>query len=237
MTDVRFRCLAIAWLLCGPAVAACSGGASTANAGKGGPGATGGPGAGGSGGATGSGGTAGGTSGGGAACKGIDVAVTAATASGAPVALTIDATASGCTIARDFAGTNYEAFPGWGADVSMNAFQKTAFATAGMQLFRYPGGEPAEWSDLLMTGTCTDGSAANWSSPGYTALWTFAKSAGVGTLMLQTNPTTQWCGSGSQDASGAHAAALASDAAAHGVSAVFEIGNEPDIGGDRKSVV
>lgn len=169
--------------------------------------------------------------GGGAACKGIDVKVTAPTASGAAVELTIDATGSGCAIAPDFVGTNFEAFSGWGADISMNAFQKTALSAGGMQLLRYPGGEPAEWSDLLMTGACSDGSTANWGSPPYTALWTFAKSAGVHSLMLQTNPTTQWCGAGNQDASGTHAAAIASDAAAHGVSAVFEIGNEPDIGG------
>jgi hypothetical protein len=241
MMDRRFRCLAIACLLCGPAAGACSGGAGTSHAGNGGAGATGGSSmgaqggsaAGGSsgGGATGAGGSSGATTGGGSACKGIDVKVTSATASGAPVDLTIDATATGCSIAADFAGTNYEAFSGWGADISMNAFQKTAFATAGLQLFRYPGGEPAEWSDLLMTGTCMDGSTANWGSPAYTALWSFAKSAGVGTLMLQTNPTTQWCGNGSQDASGTHAAALASDAAAHGVNAIFEIGNEPDISG------
>jgi hypothetical protein len=49
--------------------------------------------------------------------------------------------------------------------------------------------------------------------------------------MLQTNPTTQYCGTGNQDSSGAHAAAIASDASAHGVTAVFEIGNEPDLGG------
>jgi hypothetical protein len=236
MTDRRFLCLAIACLLCGPATAACSGGGgATGTGGAGGTGGAAGAGAqGGSavGGSTGGGtGTGGVTTGGGSACKGIDVKVTAATASGAPVDVTIDATASGCTIAADFAGTNYEAFSGWGADISMNAFQKTAFTAAGMQMFRYPGGEPAEWSDLLMTGTCMDGSTANYGSPAYTALWTFARSAGVRSLMLQTNPTTQWCGSGSQDASGAHAAALASDAATHGVSAVFEIGNEPDIGG------
>jgi hypothetical protein len=146
------------------------------------------------------------------------------------VAVTIDATSAGCTIAPDFAGTNYEAFPGWGADVSMNAFQKQAFQAAGTQLFRYPGGEPGNWIDLLMTGKCSDNMSTNWNAPAYTSLWTFAQSAGVHSLMLQTNPTTQWCADGSQDASGAHAAALAKDAAAKGVKAVFEIGNEPDLG-------
>jgi hypothetical protein len=140
--------------------------------------------------------------------------------------------ASSCALAPDFAGTNYEAFAGWGADVSMNAFQKQAFQASGMQMFRYPGGEPAEWTDLLMTGACTDGSAANWGSPPYTSLWTFAQSAGLYSLMLQTNPTTQYCVTGAlQDASGTHAAALATDAASDGVRAVFEVGNEPDIAG------
>ena len=113
----------------------------------------------------------------------------------------------------------------------MGAFQRQAFQAAGVQLFRYPGGEPGEWADLLMTGKCTDNSSANWGAPPYVSLWTFAQSAGVPSLMLQTNPTTQYCGSGSQDSSGTHAAAIASDVASHGVSAVYEIGNEPDIGG------
>jgi hypothetical protein len=163
--------------------------------------------------------------------------VTTVTASGAPVSIMVDVAGGGaCTVAPDFAGTNFEAFQMWGADVSMSAFQKQAFEAAGTNLFRYPGGEPGEWVDLLMTGSCAapDGGAsaasANWGSPAYTSLWTFAASAGLRSLMLQTNPTTQWCGAGPQDASGAHAAALASDAAAHGVKAVFEVGNEPDIG-------
>lgn len=155
---------------------------------------------------------------------------TGPTASGASVAVTVDVSTVTCAIAPDFAGTNFEAFPMWGADVSFGAFQQQAFQAAGVQQFRYPGGEPGEWSDLLMTGKCKDSSDANWGSPAYTALWAFAKSAGVHSLMLQTNPTPQYCGTGSQDASGVHAAALASDVAAHGVTAVYEIGNEPDLG-------
>jgi hypothetical protein len=76
-----------------------------------------------------------------------------------------------------------------------------------------------------------NGMAANYGSPPYTKLWAFAQTAGVGWLMLQTNPTPQYCGSGLQDASGTHAAAIAKDAASHGVSAVFEVGNEPEISG------
>jgi hypothetical protein len=171
-------------------------------------------------------------SGGGAACKGIAAAMTTPTDAGATVSVTIDVAGGGaCTIAPDFAGTNYESFSKWGADISMNAFQKQAFQAAGTRMFRYPGGEPGEWTDLLMTGKCMDGSDANWGSPPYASLWTFAQSAGLRSLMLQTNPTTQWCGNASQDASGTHAAALASDAAAHGVRAVYEVGNEPDTSG------
>jgi hypothetical protein len=147
------------------------------------------------------------------------------------VTVTVDVNDIVCAVAPDFAGTNYEAFPGWGADVSLGAFQKGAFQTAGVELFRYPGGEPGEWSDLLMTGKCMDNSNANWGSPPYVSLWQFAASAGLHSLMLQTNPTTQWCGTGNQDASGTHAAALAADAKSHGVNAVFEVGNEPDLGG------
>jgi hypothetical protein len=156
--------------------------------------------------------------------------VTAQTPSGAGVSVTIDVGSSGCTIAPDFAGTNYESFSGWGADVSMSAFQKQAFQEAGMDLFRYPGGEPGSWFDLLMTGKCDDGSDANWGAPAYASLWSFAQSAGVHSLMLQTNPTTQWCGTGNGDPSGAHAAAIAADVASHGVRTVYEIGNEPDLG-------
>ena len=163
------------------------------------------------------------------ACKGIAASVTSATASDAAVSVTIKLADTGCTVAPDFVGSNYEAFSGWGADVSMNAFQKDAFAQAGMQLFRYPGGAPGDWADLLMTGKCSDGSGPNWGAPSIADLWDFAQSASVHSLMLQTNPTPQWCGTGDQDASGDRAGAIAADAATKGVRTVFEIGNEPDI--------
>ena len=191
-------------------------GTSTASGGSG-PG-TGGTGTGGGGGPSGSG------------CLVPAPTATGPTASGASVAITVDVDTVTCAVAPDFAGTNFEAFSMWGADVSMGSFQQQAFQAARIQQFRYPGGEPAEWSDLLMTGKCKDTSDANWGSPAYTALWAFAKSAGVHSLMLQTNPTPQYCGADAQDSSGAHAAALAADASAHGVNAVFEIGNEPDLG-------
>jgi hypothetical protein len=112
----------------------------------------------------------------------------------------------------------------------MGAFQRSAFVAAGLQQLRFPGGEPAEWFDLAMTDKCSDGSGANWDAPSYQALWSFAKSASVRSLMLQTNPTPQFCGSGSQDASGAHAAAIVKAANDAGVRlGAVEIGNEPDI--------
>ncbi len=165
----------------------------------------------------------------GAQCKVPAPSVTTSLASGAPVMATLHADTVLCRTSADFVGTNFEAFPGWGADVSFSAFQKAAFSESGMKMLRYPGGEPGEWSDLLFTGKCTDGSPANWSAPAYTSLWAFAQSAGAGSLLLQTNPTTQWCGTGNQDASGMHAAALATDAKSHGVPAAFEVGNEPEI--------
>jgi hypothetical protein len=184
------------------------------------------------GGSGGTGGTPGaGTASGGAACKGIAASVTSATASNAPVSVSIEVADTGCTVASDFVGSNYEAFPGWGADTSLNEFQKTAFSAAGMQLFRFPGGAPGDWADLLMTGKCMDGSDANWNAPSVADLWSFAQSAGLHSLMLQTNPTPQWCGSGDQDASGKRAGEIAADLAQKGVRAVYEIGNEPDIGG------
>ncbi len=162
-------------------------------------------------------------------CTTMEPVVMAPATMGGAVAVTVDLAAGGCVIAPDFAGSNYEAFPGWGADTSMSAFQRDAFANAGTQLFRFPGGEPAEWFDLLMTGKCADNSNSNWNSPAYAALWSFAQSANVHSLMLQTNPTPQYCGTGSQDSSGSRAAALANDVKAHQVKAVYEIGNEPDI--------
>src|SRR5687768_9337643 len=47
------------------------------------------------------------------ACKGILEPVTAATADGAAVEIAIAFADTGCKLAPDFAGTNYEAFPGW----------------------------------------------------------------------------------------------------------------------------
>jgi hypothetical protein len=170
------------------------------------------------------------TTGAGAACKGIAASVTDATASGAAISVKIKVADSACVVASDFVGANYESFANWGADVSMNDFQKDALQQAGIQLLRYPGGAPGDWLDLLMSDKCSDGSDANWGAPSYTKLWDFAKSAGVRELMLQTNPTAQWCGEGNQDASGEHAAAIAADAKSKGVPVVFEIGNEPDIG-------
>jgi hypothetical protein len=145
------------------------------------------------------------------------------------VSATIHADTILCTTSADFVGSNLVGFPGWGSDVSFSAFQKAAFSSAGLGMLRYPGGEPGEWTDLLFTGMCMGGGAANYGAPAYTSLWSFAQSAGIGALLLQTNPTTQFCGTGNQDASGTHAAALATDAQSHGVHAVYEVGNEPEI--------
>ncbi len=169
--------------------------------------------------------------GGGAACRGLLSSVVTPLDAGAAVAIQVEVTSDGCTVAPDFVGSNFEPFVDWGADVSMSAFQATAFAEAGLQLLRYPGGAPGDWQDLLMTGRCGKGELPNYGAPTYLALWDFAKKAGVNTLMLQTNPTPQWCGRGSQDSSGARAAAIARDAVNHGVNTVFEVGNEPDMPG------
>jgi hypothetical protein len=163
-------------------------------------------------------------------CPGIAAPVTRPTPRGAKIAVSIALADTGCTLAPDFAGNNYEAFAGWGADTSLSRFQQQAFTAAGIQLLRYPGGEPGNWTDLLMTGRCKDGSNANWNAPAFTALWDFARAAGVHALMLQTNPTPQTCADGAHDGSGASAARLAKHATARGVRAVYEIGNEPDIG-------
>jgi hypothetical protein len=165
-----------------------------------------------------------------APCRGLPASAAQRTPHGAPVTLKVNVAGAPCRIAPDFVGSNYEAFPDWGADVSMSAFQATAFREAGMALLRYPGGAPGDWMDLLMTERCKKGEPPNWGAPAYGALWQFAKAAGVQRILLQTNPTPQWCGKGERDASGARAAALAKAALAQGVKAVFEVGNEPDLG-------
>ena len=154
----------------------------------------------------------------------------ATTPPNADLTATIHADQVTYVLAPEFAGQNYESFPGWGADVSMSDFQKAAFKAAGLQMLRYPGGAPADWFDLAYTGKCSDGSAANWNAPAYTSLWTAFSPGGLKAVMLQTNPTTQWCGTGAQDASGTHVAAIATTAAAANIPVVYEVGNEPDIG-------
>jgi hypothetical protein len=168
---------------------------------------------------------------GGAACKGIPDGARDPLAAGAKVSAKVAVGAAGaCTIASDFVGANYVAFPGWGADVSMSAFQKSVLADAGARLLRYPGGAPGDYTDLLMTDTCQKGEPPNWGAPAYGALWEFARSFGARGLLLQTNPTPQWCKAGEHDASGAHAADVARDAARLHVPVVYEVGNEPDLG-------
>jgi hypothetical protein len=156
--------------------------------------------------------------------------VTTPTSPNADLTATVHVDRVTYVLAPEFSGQNYESFSGWGADVSLSDFQKAAFKAAGLQMLRYPGGAPADWFDLAYTGKCSDGSAANWGAPAYGSLWTAFSSGGLKALMLQTNPTAQWCGTGAQDASGTHVAAIATTAAANGIPVIFEIGNEPDIG-------
>jgi hypothetical protein len=150
-------------------------------------------------------------------------------AANAPVTATLYADSIAYLLAPEFVGQNYEAYPGWGADISMSTFQKQAFSAAGLGMLRYPGGEPGHWSDLRFTGTCKDGSAANWGAPVWSSLWSAFSPGGLKSLMIQTNPTPQYCGAGDQDSSGAHAAALAKTAAQSGIPVIHEVGNEPDI--------
>lgn len=145
------------------------------------------------------------------------------------MALRVAVDAVTCKTSADFVGLNYEPFESWGADVSLSPFQATAFREAGIRLLRYPGGTPGDWIDLLSNERCKDGSPANWGAPSLHSLWTFAKTAGVGSLLLQTNPTPQWCGATPRDPSGRQAGLLAEAARARGIDAVFEVGNEPDL--------
>jgi hypothetical protein len=122
-----------------------------------------------------------------APCRGIPSSGTRRTPYGEPVTLKINVPGPRCRIAPDFVGSNYEAFRDWGADVSMSAFQATAFREAGISQLRYPGGAPGDWTDLLMTERCNKGEPPNWGAPAYGELWHFAKAAGVHSLLLQTN--------------------------------------------------
>ena len=158
--------------------------------------------------------------------------MTTPTDAAATVSVTIDVAGGGaCTIAPDFAGTNYESFAKWGADISMNAFQKQAFQAAGTHMFRYPGGEPGEWTDLLMTGQCMDGSDANWGSPALRVSGRSRNRPGSARSCSRRTRRPSGAGTPRKMPRATHAAALASDAASHGVRAVYEVGNEPDTGG------
>jgi hypothetical protein len=120
------------------------------------------------------------------------------------------------TIDYPFWGVNYVAF--WdsiqGSDASQRALQN-----AGVQVIRFPGGEPANWYDWA--SPLADG----WSSTSTDSLWSYAQPIGA-KLLLQTNPTTQH----NNDPSGTHAAGWVDYTVQHGIDAPFwEVGNEPDL--------
>jgi hypothetical protein len=126
-------------------------------------------------------------------------------------------------IHHPFWGVNYVAF--WDP-IAGSAASQRALRNAGVQLLRFPGGEPTNWLD--------------WSKPAAPPYWTRTSSdalaeyaRGVGArLMLQTNPTRNAISDAGElnDPDPAGAAAWVAYASRNAIDAPYwEIGNEPDL--------
>ncbi len=121
-------------------------------------------------------------------------------------------------------GVNYVAF--WD-DVQGSAASQAALRNAGIEVIRFPGGEPANWYDWSHEYDSSD----EWSTTNTADLWEYAQGIGA-ELLLQTNPTTNNTSDAGDpnDPSGAHAAGWVRFARDQGMTARYwEIGNEPDI--------
>jgi hypothetical protein len=138
--------------------------------------------------------------------------------------ITIDAGNEIQQIDYPFWGVNYVAF--WdeiqGSDAS-----RAALRNAGIEVLRFPGGEPANWYDWSHEYDSSD----EWSTTSTTDLWAYAQGIGA-ELLLQTNPTTNRTNDERQpnDPSGNHAAGWVQFTSDQGMTARYwEIGNEPDL--------
>lgn len=127
------------------------------------------------------------------------------------------------TITHPFWGVNYVGF--WDA-VQGNPGSREALRNAGVQVIRFPGGEPANWFDWSKPDT-----PPYWTTTSTDELWAYARGVGA-KLLLQTNPTrNEISDSGERnDPSGMHAGGWASYTRQQGIDAPYwEVGNEPDL--------
>jgi Glycosyl hydrolases family 39 len=137
--------------------------------------------------------------------------------------LTVDATTPISRIVHPFWGVNYVGF--WD-DIQGSAGSRQALKNAGIQLIRFPGGEPANWMDFTKPDR-----APYWTTTSISELQAYAQGAGA-RLILQTNPTRNEISDTGErnDPSGAHAAAVVRYVRQVGADVPYwEIGNEPDL--------
>lgn len=130
--------------------------------------------------------------------------------------ITIQTTTPISTINHPFWGVNYSAYwdPAQGSDGSQKALKN-----AGIQVIRFPGGEPANYYDWK------NPYADDWSKTSTDDLWKYAQGVGA-QLLLQTNPTTEH----NNNPSGAHAAEWVRYTKDKGMTTTYwEVGNEPDL--------
>jgi hypothetical protein len=134
--------------------------------------------------------------------------------------LTVDTTQVLNSITNDFLGVNYSAY--WDP-LQSSAASRQALKNAGVQVIRFPGGEPANYYDWA--NPYADG----WSSTSTDDVWNYAHTIGA-KLLLQTDPTTNH----NNVPSGTHAADWVSYTQTHGINAPYwEVGNENDGSGNN----
>ena len=142
---------------------------------------------------------------------------------GTGVQLTVNYNSVISTIEHPFWGVNYVGF--WDP-IQGSAASRQALKNAGIQVLRFPGGEPANWLDWSKPAA-----APYWTSTSTDELWQYAQAIGA-QLLLQTNPTANNISDTKEtnDPTGAHAAGWVTYTKDKGIAAPYwEIGNEPDL--------
>jgi hypothetical protein len=127
------------------------------------------------------------------------------------------------TIDYPFWGVNYVAF--WDP-IQGSTASRQALKNAGVELIRFPGGEPANWLNWAKPDT-----EPYWTTTSTDELWRYARGVGA-QLLLQTNPTTNSVSDTKEanDPSGANAAGWVRYTRQRGIDAPYwEVGNEPDL--------
>lgn len=137
--------------------------------------------------------------------------------------LTVDATTVINRIEHPFWGVNYVAF--WD-DIQGSNASRQALKNAGVQVIRFPGGEPANWMDFSKPAA-----PPYWTTTSISELQAYTEAIGA-RLLLQTNPTSNVINDTGEknDPSGAHAAEVLRYVVQQGADVPYwEIGNEPDL--------